>query len=134
MCLHSHKYLQGVMTKKRGEEYRVVYSTDGGSACPVCGAFAKECSCADKKRSALRGDGNVLIRRETKGRAGKTVSTITGVALAEEPLKALLSELKRVCGCGGSMKNGVLEIQGDHCPLLQVELAKRGITAKRSGG
>jgi translation initiation factor 1 len=122
------------MAKKSSAEYRVVYSTDGGSVCPECGAFTKECQCAARKQSSVLGDGNVRIKRETKGRAGKTVSTVSGIALSEEPLKELLAQLKRVCGCGGSIKDGVLEIQGDHCDLLQSELAKRGITAKRSGG
>jgi translation initiation factor 1 len=74
------------------------------------------------------------VRRETKGRGGKTVTTITGLSLNKEQLKELLSALKRRIGSGGAEKNGVLEIQGDHCDVVIQELAKRSIRAKRAGG
>jgi len=82
----------------------------------------------------VRGDGDVKVRRETKGRGGKTVTTISGLALTRDQLAELLSALKRVVGGGGTEKDGVLELQGDHCEVLISHLAKRGIKAKRAGG
>ena len=76
----------------------------------------------------------VRVRRETKGRRGKTVTTISGVPLGPDALKELAGELKRRCGSGGSARDGVIEIQGDHVDLLLAELGKRGFTAKKSGG
>lgn len=110
----------------------LVYSTDGGRHCPDCGQPVDACTCKQTKIPA--GDGIARVRRETKGRGGKTVTTITGVPLAEELLKDLASALKKRCGCGGGLKDGVIEIQGDHVDLLLDELGKRGFKAKKSGG
>ena len=110
----------------------LVYSTDGGRHCPGCGQVQNACVCAQS--AAPEGDGVARVRRETKGRGGKTVTTISGVLLAAEPLKDLASALKKRCGCGGGLKDGVIEIQGDHVELLLEELTKRGFKAKRSGG
>ena len=74
------------------------------------------------------------VRREKKGRRGKTVTTVSGIPLPSEELAQLAGELKRRCGSGGSAKNGVVEIQGDHCEALVAELAGRGYTVKRAGG
>ncbi len=79
-------------------------------------------------------DGIVRLRRETKGRGGGTVIVVTGIPLEEKPLKELAAALKKRCGCGGTVKNGVIEIQGDHRDLLIEELQKRGYRAKPSGG
>lgn len=76
----------------------------------------------------------VRVGRETKGRAGKGVTVITGLPLAPAQLEALAGELKRRCGSGGTVRNGVIEIQGDHRDVLVRELATRGYDAKRSGG
>ena len=81
-----------------------------------------------------RGDGIVRVRRETQSRGGKTVTTIAGVPLADAALTALASELKRRCGTGGTAKDGVIEIQGDHRDALVAELEQRGYTVKRAGG
>ncbi len=110
----------------------LVYSTDGGRHCSGCGQVQNACVCAQS--AAPEGDGVARVRRETKGRGGKTVTTISGVLLAAEPLKDLASALKKRCGCGGGLKDGVIEIQGDHVELLLEELTKRGFKAKRSGG
>jgi translation initiation factor 1 len=82
----------------------------------------------------VKGDGNVRVRRETNGRGGKTVTTIAGLALNQVELQTLLKDFKRVCGAGGSIKDGVIEIQGDHCDHVLRELGRRGIKAKRAGG
>jgi translation initiation factor 1 len=80
------------------------------------------------------GDGIVRVRREVKGRRGKTVTTVTGVPVAGAALKELAAELKRSCGSGGALKDGVIEIQGDHCDALVADLEARGFRVKRSGG
>lgn len=74
------------------------------------------------------------VRREVKGRGGKTVTAIDGVGLAEDALRELAGELKRRCGTGGSVKDGVIEIQGDHRDVLVAELEARGYSVKRAGG
>jgi translation initiation factor 1 len=111
-------------------ENPTVYSTESGRVCPNCGRPEAQCSC--KKKSTLtRGNGVVRVQLESKGRAGKTVSRVTGLALDEEGLKQLAGELKRVCGSGGTVKAGVIEIQGDHRDTLVEALKKQGIKAKR---
>jgi translation initiation factor 1 len=79
-------------------------------------------------------DGVARVRRDRKGRRGKTVTTVTGVEAPEEELRALVGELKRRCGSGGALVDGVIEIQGDHVDTLVAELEKRGLRAKRAGG
>ena len=74
------------------------------------------------------------VRREVKGRKGKTVTTISGVPLDEDGLRELASDLKRHCGTGGSVKDGVIIIQGDHGDTLIPLIQKRGYVVKRSGG
>jgi len=74
------------------------------------------------------------VERQTKGRKGKGVSLITGLAMSESDLKDLAKELKTACGAGGTVKDGVIEIQGDHRDLLVAELQRRGLDAKKSGG
>ncbi|WP_220804281.1 translation initiation factor Sui1 [Pseudomonas sp. NCCP-436] len=110
----------------------LVYSTDGGRHCPDCSQPVAACVCAQLRLP--EGDGIARVRRETKGRGGKTVTTVSGVPLAEAELKELASALKKRCGTGGALKGGVIEIQGDHVDLLLAELSKRGFTAKKSGG
>jgi translation initiation factor 1 len=121
------------MSQKNGD-YREVYSTERGAICGGCSRPVTQCSCKEDKRRAVVGDGNVKVRRETKGRGGKTVTTISGLALSREQIKTLVSELKRRIGTGGAEKDGVIEIQGDHCDVIIEELAKRGMRAKRAGG
>ena len=111
---------------------RLVYSSDQGRICPDCGKPAPACTCA--RRRELPGDGVVRIRRESKGRGGKTVTVITGLPLEDDALKTLVGELKRRCGTGGTVKGGTVEIQGDHADFLGADLQKRGFSVKRSGG
>lgn len=110
----------------------LVYSTDSGRHCPGCSQPVDACTC--KQTLIPEGDGIARVRRETKGRGGKTVTTISGVPLAVDALQELTSTLKKRCGCGGSLKDGVIEIQGDHVELLLAELIKQGFKAKKSGG
>ncbi|MEC7816866.1 MAG: translation initiation factor Sui1 [Pseudomonadota bacterium] len=94
----------------------LVYSTDQGRMCPDCRQSAEACTCGTPQAPA--GDGVVRVSRETKGRKGKGVTLVTGVPLAGDPLKALAKQLKAKCGTGGTVKDGVIEIQGDHRDLL----------------
>jgi translation initiation factor 1 len=113
-------------------ENPTVYSTETGRVCPKCGRPVAACIC---KKQAARpaGDGVVRVQRESKGRKGKTVTLISGLNLPEEQLRALLSDFKRLCGSGGALKDGLLEIQGDHRDELLAELTQRGIKAKKVG-
>jgi translation initiation factor 1 len=79
-------------------------------------------------------DGTVRMRRETKGRGGGTVIVISGIPLAEAALKELAGALKKRCGCGGTIKDGIIEIQGDHRDTLLLELQTRGYRVKQAGG
>jgi translation initiation factor 1 len=112
---------------------RIVYSSAQGRMCPRCARPIAQCRCTAKPR-AERGDGVVRVRREVKGRNGKTVTTISGVGLADDALRALAGELKRRCGTGGSAKDGVIEIQGDHRQTLVALLEARGYEVKLAGG
>ena len=110
----------------------LVFSTDAGRHCPDCRQPVDACIC--NKSMIPEGDGIARVRRESKGRGGKTVTTVTGVPLPEEALKELATTLKRRCGTGGALKGGVIEIQGDHVQTLLAELTKQGFNAKKSGG
>ncbi|EPC00274.1 translation initiation factor Sui1 [Litchfieldella anticariensis FP35 = DSM 16096] len=114
----------------------LVYSTEHGQTCPDCREPVDACRCAkqaeNERLAAL--DGIVRIRRETSGRKGKGVTTITGVPLATTELKTLATELKKRCGTGGAVKEGVIEIQGDHRDVLKAELERRGFRVKLAGG
>ncbi|NLF50531.1 MAG: translation initiation factor Sui1 [Leptolinea sp.] len=114
-------------------ENPTVYSTSSGRICPKCGKPVSACVCK-KANNPVKGDGVVRIFRDTKHRKGKTITLITGVPLTGQTLHALHSDLKRMCGSGGSIKDGNLEIQGDHRNTVLAELKKRGFTAKLAGG
>ena len=124
------------MTKRGGREGGgLVYSTDVGRTCPRCRRALDECRCAERlagKRPA--GDGTIRVGRETKGRKGKSVTVITGLPLAETELRELAKRLKKRCGSGGTVRDGTIEIQGDHRDLLVGELTALGYRAKRAGG
>lgn len=101
--------------------------------CPVCGRAVGECVCS-QVNTIVQGDGIVRVGRSTKGRKGKCVTVITGIPLDEGDLKKLARQLKQKCGAGGTAKDGVIEIQGDHRNILVAELQKQGYAVKRSGG
>lgn len=120
----------------KGKDVRdtcLVYSSDKGRMCPGCGRPAAECVC-HRGRDSSFGDGIVRIRRETKGRGGKIVTVITGIPLDADGVKSLSGDLKRRCGSGGTLKDGAIEIQGDHRDLLKQELERRGFRVKMAGG
>jgi len=115
---------------------RLVYSSDSGRICPKCKKYFEHCGCGVQKqtRAESRGDGIVRVGRETKGRKGKGVTLVTGVPLPVDELKLLAKELKQKCGTGGTLKDGVIEIQGDHRDVLIELLKAKGWPVKRAGG
>jgi len=118
---------------RRNREGGLVYSTETGRTCPECRQPLGECQCDDSAVSTSS-DGIVRIQRETKGRKGKGVTIISGLGLAEKELKALAKTLKAKCGTGGTLREGTIEIQGDHRETLRAELEKKGWTVKLAGG
>jgi len=101
--------------------------------CPICTKPVSECICRKYLKEPM-GDGNVRISRETKGRKGKGVTIISGLPLDAKDLQKLAKQLKRKCGAGGTVKEGTIEIQGEHRDFLLKELQLFGYKAKRSGG
>ena len=110
----------------------LVFSTEQGRMCPGCRQPVADCICGQPARS--EGDGIVRVSRETKGRKGKGVTLVTGIPLDDKELKAFAKVLKAKCGTGGTVKDGVVEIQGDQRDLLVPLLEAKGWTVKRSGG
>jgi translation initiation factor 1 len=103
--------------------------------CPVCREPIGSCRCAASKAgTAPAGDGIARIRREVGGRGGKTVTVVTCLPLGQLALVALSRRLKSACGAGGTVRDGVLEIQGDHRDELVSLLAKEGFKSKLAGG
>jgi len=110
----------------------IMYSTDPDwqEMCPVCNNPIEECICQTKNQS--QGVNTIVyIKREVKGRGGKTVTTISNVGIES---KIIQKELQRLCGAGGTVKNGIIEIQGDHREKIKVYLEKKGTHVKLAGG
>ena len=112
----------------------LAWSSNKGRMCPTCGWPLDDCRCSSNRKQQIKGDGRVRVSRETKGRGGKGVTLVTGLPLDEAALKALAKQLKQRCGTGGTVKVGVIEIQGDHRDVLVEALKKLGYEAKRAGG
>lgn len=117
----------------------LVYSTETGKMCPKCERPAAKCNCGKKSKAKPAApthpnDGIVRVQRETKGRKGKTVTTVHGLPLTGGDLKSFAKTLKSRCGTGGTIKDGVIEIQGDHRDALVSEIRKAGHTVKIAGG
>jgi translation initiation factor 1 len=114
---------------------RIIYSTAGGSLCPNCRRPVRECVCPKGSPGAASGKATtVRVGREVKGRAGKGVTTVTGLPLSPADTLALATRLKKRCGSGGTVREGIIEIQGDHRDTIVAELGKMGWAAKKSGG
>ena len=115
-----------------GRDSALVYSTDTGRMCPGCRQPIAGCACGQKVMPS--GDGIVRVSRETKGRAGKGVTLVKGLALDAAALAALGKQLKAFCGSGGTVKDGVIEVQGDHVERVIEWLKQGGRVVKRAGG
>jgi translation initiation factor 1 len=129
-----------------GRDDRLVYSSEAGRICPACGRKLSACDCRGKGarariaskaeaevEAARTSDGIVRVGRSSKGRGGKVVTTVSGVPGGDEARRQLAAELKRGCGTGGAVKDGVIEIQGEHRDTLVRELERRGFKVKRVG-
>lgn len=110
----------------------LVYSTESGRICPACRQPRLQCQCR-QAAAPPAGDGTVRVSRETKGRKGKAVTLISGVPLDAASLDVLARQLKAACGSGGTVKNGVIEIQGDHRDRVIEALGPHGWVVKRAG-
>ena len=110
----------------------LVYSTESGRMCPDCRQPVAHCIC--RVQTVPQGDGIVRVSRETKGRDGKAVTLVKGVLLDAAGLTELGKKLKNACGSGGTVKDGVIEVQGDHCDRVVELLKAQGHTVKRAGG
>ena len=119
---------------KSSSKSSLVYSTDVGRTCPDCRCALAACVCKARAKALPVGDGVVQVSRQTKGRGGKSVTLIKGVALDPLALALLGKQLRTACGSGGTVKDGVIEVQGDHCELVMETLKKHGHGAKRVGG
>jgi translation initiation factor 1 len=114
---------------------RIIYSTAGGSLCPNCRRPVRECVCPKSAPGAASAKpGAVRVGREVKGRAGKGVTTVSGLPLLPEEIAAVATRLKKRCGSGGTVRGGIIEIQGDHRDTIVAELVQMGWAAKKSGG
>ena len=112
----------------------LVYSTDSGRMCPQCRQALAQCQCAALAQAKPRGDGTVRVSRETQGRGGKAVTLVRGLPLDDAALAALGKRLRSACGAGGTVKDAVLEVQGDHVDRVVGWLQQEGFAAKRAGG
>lgn len=112
--------------------------TDWSDSIPVysteTGRIKQKQNIPEQKTAAQKSDGIVRLRREVKGRGGGTVIVISGIPLPAQEIKELAGILKKKCGCGGTIKDGVIEIQGDHRDTLSAELQARGFKVKLAGG
>ena len=112
---------------------RIIYSTGVGTLCPNCRRPVRECVCA-KGAPGTAKPAAVRVGREIKGRAGKAVTTVTGLSMSLSDLESLSAKFKKRCGSGGTVRDGVIEIQGDHREVIVAELIKLGWPTKQSGG
>jgi translation initiation factor 1 len=119
--------------KQRPSTGGLVYSTDAGRMCPACRRPVGQCICG-KAAPAPAGDGIVRVQRETKGRGGKAVTVVRGAPGDAAALVKLGQELKAACGSGGTVKDGTIEVQGDHVDKVIALLQQRRHIVKRVGG
>lgn len=120
--------------KSRSPTGGLVYSTEAGRMCPVCRRPVAQCTCSTAVLSTATADGIVRVLRETKGRGGKAVTVVRGVPGDPAALVKMGQELKAACGSGGTVKDGVIEVQGDHVEKVMALLQQRGHKVKRAGG
>jgi translation initiation factor 1 len=119
---------------KSSSKGALVYSTDGGRMCPECRRTVAECICKTLATTQPAQDSVARVVRETKGRGGKSVTVVRGLALDPVALASLGKQLRTACGSGGTVKDGVIEVQGDHCDRVIEALKKSGHRVKRAGG
>ena len=111
---------------------RLVYSTDSGRICPDCGRPVADCTCLAAARAVPPGSGTVRVSRAKRN--GKTVTVVNGLPLDAAALAVLGKQLRAALAAGGTARDGVLEVQGDHVERVLAWLAQQGWPGKRSGG
>jgi translation initiation factor 1 len=111
----------------------LVYSTDHGRTCPACRQWLAACICKAAKPIPAS-DGIVRVSCEKQGRGGKTVTVVRGLVLDAVALAATGKQLRAACGAGGTTKDGVIEVQGDHVERVMAWLTQAGHRVKRAGG
>lgn len=111
----------------------LVYSTEGGRMCPGCRQPQAACRCGTTP-PRTGGDGTVRVSRETAGRGGKAVTVVRGLVLGPDELTSVAKQLKAACGSGGTVKDGAIEVQGDHRDRVVAWLQAEGHRVKRAGG
>jgi len=109
----------------------LVYSTDAGRMCPDCREPTASCIC--KLKAPPKTDGIVRVSLQTKGRGGKSVTLVKGLPLDAAALAVLGKQLRSACGSGGTVKEGVVEVQGDHVTTIMAALQKQSYHVKRAG-
>ncbi|MBI5277405.1 MAG: translation initiation factor Sui1 [Burkholderiales bacterium] len=119
--------------KPRSSSGGLVYSTDGGRMCPECRKPVAQCICGVAPPPASA-DGIVRVSRETKGRGGKAVTVVRGLGMDADALERIGKQLKAACGSGGTVKDGVVEVQGDHRDKVMALLQSQGHKVNRAGG
>lgn len=110
----------------------LVYSTDSGRMCPACRQPITNCTC--KAQVLPQTNGVVRVSLQTKGRGGKSVTLVKGLPLDAAALAVLGKQLRSACGSGGTVKDGVVEVQGDHVTTIMAALQKQSYNVKRAGG
>jgi translation initiation factor 1 len=120
--------------KRVRSDSALVYSTDAGRMCPACRRPIAQCDCRRSAAPSGPSDGIVRISRETKHRGGKAVTVIRGLLGDAASLDKIAKQLKAACGSGGTVKDGVVEVQGDHCEKVMALLESQGHKVKRAGG
>lgn len=127
--------MSGRLPHRAAMSSRLVYSTDTGRICPDCSQPVAHCRCKALAAAARpAGDGIARVSRERQGRGGKTVTVVRGLPLADAELQALGKALRAACGSGGTARDGVIEVQGDHRERVLALLLARGFKAKAAGG
>ena len=111
----------------------LVYSTESGRMCPACRQAIALCVCK-QTQLPVKTDGIVRVGLDSKGRGGKSVTVIKNVPLDSAELALLGKQLRSACGSGGTTKEGVIEVQGDHCATVIQALEKLQFKVKRVGG
>lgn len=119
--------------KSRSPTGGLVYSTESGRMCPACRKAIAQCACS-APAPAVRGDGIVRISRESKGLGGKVVTVVRGLPSDAAALESLARQLKAACGTGGTVKEGAVEVQGDHRDKIAALLAGQGHKVRQAGG
>jgi translation initiation factor 1 len=122
------------LMKPRSAGGGLVYSTEHGRMCPACRRPVAQCTCRSATAPPAPADGFVRVACEKKGRGGKAVTVVRGVALEAAALDALGKSLKAACGSGGTVKDGVIEVQGDHRAKVAALLQAQGWRVKTVGG